>query len=181
MKALTIKAPFAQAIVHGPKRIENRTWKPHEDVMGERIAIHCGKSMAKPGDYDDTAAIEQLDEAHAYCVGEGATEAGCIIGTARVVGVAHRDTTDDREAHGGVIPGVAEVEYFCRSQWNITDQTGTAPYEVRIPEHPWDNPWWLGPIGWLLDDVRQVEPVEARGMPGLWRVPDEIELVEVAQ
>jgi len=43
--ALTIRDPWAQAIIHGGKRIEKRTWKPPEKVIGERVAIHCGKTV----------------------------------------------------------------------------------------------------------------------------------------
>ena len=43
MKALTLWEPWASAIIHGPKRIENRPWKPWDSVMGQRIAIHAGK------------------------------------------------------------------------------------------------------------------------------------------
>lgn len=35
-----------------------------------------------------------------------------------------------------------------------------------------DDPWWIGPYGWLLDDVRALaEPVPCRGAQKLWRVP----------
>lgn len=41
--ALTICQPWAWAIVHGPKRIENRTWPTRHRGP---IAIHAGKSKA---------------------------------------------------------------------------------------------------------------------------------------
>jgi len=151
MKALTIKAPWAQAIVHGTKRIENRTWKPHADVIGKRIAIHCGKSLARPRDYDDPRASVQLDEAHRWCVGTGRVEAGHIIGTARVSGYVG----PSRAVGGGGL-------------WSA-DQI------IAVRDHP----WWIGPIGWLLEDVRAVEPVAARGQVGMWTVPENINLVEV--
>jgi len=42
MRALTLRQPWAWAIVHGQKRIENRPWKPWRDIIGQRIAIHAG-------------------------------------------------------------------------------------------------------------------------------------------
>jgi len=39
MKILTVKHPFAEQIISGEKRIENRSWG--ENVRG-RIGIHCG-------------------------------------------------------------------------------------------------------------------------------------------
>lgn len=42
MKALTIWRPWAAAIVHGTKRVENRTWVPPESMLGQDIALHAG-------------------------------------------------------------------------------------------------------------------------------------------
>ena len=42
MKALTIKQPWADAIVHGEKRTENRTWLAPSRYIGTRILIHAG-------------------------------------------------------------------------------------------------------------------------------------------
>ena len=41
MKALTIDAPWAWAIVHGYKRVENRSWRTNHRGP---LAIHAGKS-----------------------------------------------------------------------------------------------------------------------------------------
>ena len=47
MKALTIKQPWAWAITHGTKRVENRTWKPPFHIIGQRIAIHTSVRIEK--------------------------------------------------------------------------------------------------------------------------------------
>ena len=44
MKALTILQPWAWAIIHGPKRIENRSWRTHHRGP---LLIHAGKSRAR--------------------------------------------------------------------------------------------------------------------------------------
>lgn len=51
MKALTIRQPWAGAIAHGTKRVENRSWKLPAKQLGERILIHAG---ARP---DKTAQV----------------------------------------------------------------------------------------------------------------------------
>ena len=33
------------------------------------------------------------------------------------------------------------------------------------------RPWFTGPIGWVLRDVRAFDPVSCRGAQGLWAVP----------
>ena len=42
MKALTLWQPWAHAITHYGKRIENRTWKPPAALVGRDFAIHAG-------------------------------------------------------------------------------------------------------------------------------------------
>lgn len=42
MRALTLKQPWAGAVAHLGKDIENRSWPPPKDAMGTRIAIHAG-------------------------------------------------------------------------------------------------------------------------------------------
>ena len=45
MRALTFHQPVATLM--GCKDIENRTWRPYVDIMGQRIAIHAGKRWNK--------------------------------------------------------------------------------------------------------------------------------------
>ncbi|WP_435606651.1 hypothetical protein [Streptomyces ardesiacus] len=42
MKALTVRQPWAAAIAHQAKRVENRTWKLPAKHHGTRILIHAG-------------------------------------------------------------------------------------------------------------------------------------------
>lgn len=49
MKALTIKQPWADAIVHGSKRTENRTWPAPAKHIGTRILIHAGAAYDPMG------------------------------------------------------------------------------------------------------------------------------------
>lgn len=42
MRALTIRQPWADAIIHGSKRVENRTWPAPAKHIGTRILIHAG-------------------------------------------------------------------------------------------------------------------------------------------
>lgn len=52
MKALTLHQPWAWLMLYGPKRIENRSWRPHASVIGQRVLVHQGKKWdAKGADY----------------------------------------------------------------------------------------------------------------------------------
>lgn len=42
MKALTVRQPWAGAIAHQAKRVENRTWQLPSKYWGARILIHAG-------------------------------------------------------------------------------------------------------------------------------------------
>lgn len=80
MKVLTVRQPWAAALVSGAKTIENRTWRT---APGRRIAIHAG---AKP---DAHAVLPPGPDGLAQV---GATEAerrdlGHVLGTVALVGV----------------------------------------------------------------------------------------------
>jgi hypothetical protein len=85
--ALTIHQPWAWAIVHESKRVENREWSPPREVIGEYIAIHAG-------------AVPRTKKAHAEMgnvareIGAPTTDRlvfGAVIGVARVVRVLHAE------------------------------------------------------------------------------------------
>lgn len=42
MRALTLKQPWATAIITLGKDVENRCWKVPGEIVGQRIAIHAG-------------------------------------------------------------------------------------------------------------------------------------------
>jgi len=48
-KAITLHQPWAFAIAHAGKEIENRKWIPPRSVVGCRIAIHAGKVLDRDG------------------------------------------------------------------------------------------------------------------------------------
>ncbi|MFE9286631.1 ASCH domain-containing protein [Streptomyces olivaceus] len=70
MKALTIRQPWAGAIAHGTKRVENRTWKLPAKYEGARILIHAG---AQP-------------DRHAQVYGEHLDVYSAIVAVATITG-----------------------------------------------------------------------------------------------
>ncbi len=55
MLALTLWRPYSWCISHLDKRVENRDWPMPARVLGQRVAIHAGKTLSK-------YALAQLDE-----------------------------------------------------------------------------------------------------------------------
>ena len=49
LKALTIKQPFASAIMAGVKRVENRSWAPNLPPSGLWVAVHAAASFHPSG------------------------------------------------------------------------------------------------------------------------------------
>lgn len=139
MRALTLWRPWSDAIVHGPKRVENRSWAP--PMLGELIAIHAGKKYGL-GDW-------KLPDS--YVAPTKANSPTGIVGVARVVGYLDLRKPGRRRFEASVSRNL-----------------------VRL-SHLDEDPWWLGPVGWLLEDVVSLpEPIEHPGSLGLWRVPFEV-------
>ena len=47
--ALTLHQPWAWAVAYAGKRIENRTWRPPQRIIGRQIAIHAGRTIDAGG------------------------------------------------------------------------------------------------------------------------------------
>jgi hypothetical protein len=98
MKALTIRQPWAGAIVHQTKRVENRTWKLPASMHGARILIHAGA---------------QLDR-DAKIYGPNLGVYGAIVGAATITG-CHYDT--------GRQPCCSEWAFTGTYHWELADVT----------------------------------------------------------
>ncbi len=92
VKAISIRQPWAWAIVHAGKDIENRDW--HTNYRGP-VAIHAAKGMGKQ-EYADAADTitsilrwtpdqEWLDRWHGLCAAPYRLDRGGIIGIAEIV------------------------------------------------------------------------------------------------
>lgn len=97
--ALTIRQPYAWAIVSGHKKVENRTWIPPRAFVGEWLLIHAGKTI-------DVQAVGEVRE-HMRTIDmlinpDADLVTGAVVGAARYVGTATEDP-------GLRVPGV-EVE-----------------------------------------------------------------------
>lgn len=45
MRALTITQPWASLLARGEKRVENRTWAPPEELIGDLVALHASREF----------------------------------------------------------------------------------------------------------------------------------------
>ena len=53
IRGLSLTRPWPFAFVNGPeplqKRVENRSWKPPQFIIGNYLALHAAKSWAEDG------------------------------------------------------------------------------------------------------------------------------------
>lgn len=169
MKSLTIWQPWASLIVGSPdvppqKPVENRSWRPPESLVGERIAIHAGKTM--DGDaFHDVITAQRLGPVRSPYRTPGDFPRGAVVGVAtldRVIALQHgRDELslfDDRFQY--ISPATIAT-------WGLDAD------ELRF---------FFGPVGWVFRDRRHLaEPVSCKGAQGLWSLPSDVERAVLAQ
>ena len=140
IRVLTLTQPWAWAVVHGGKTIENRTWST---TYRGPFLIHASKAMSRRQYEDAREFIEGVwgvdrDDLPAHDSEE--LHLGCMVGRARIVGIASR--------HEPVYP----VGYDER--WHMKAQNGFLLAGIEAVE---PKPW-RGALGLVRVDL---EPVEA--------------------
>lgn len=149
MKALTVQQPWAWAIVHGGKTIENRTqaWK----YRGP-LAIHAGARLSQRGAelLPDLLAETQgsADLLWEYC--RAGLTYGAIIGVVQLVDV-HR--AQPAVTYRGEVIGTPAC---CDSPWA----------EQSYEEHGGRTRRDI--VHLVLEDAKPIEPIPCIGRLGLW-------------
>lgn len=141
MKAITIHQPWASLIAHGYKRFETRSWSTK--YRGP-IAIHASKQLLY--DYRLPKLSGRLWE-----LGFRKEEdfpLGCVIAVADVVEC--RKVSDWMSNNDLPILHGRENDYYLDEQEYVFGD------------------YTPGRYAWELANVRQIDPVPARGQQGLW-------------
>lgn len=145
MKALTLHRPWSDAIVHGPKRVENRTWRPPVRVLAQRIAIHAGKAYAVTVDLPGGYVAPSKEDCPTG-----------IVGVATVAGYL-----DARKGRRDRV-----------QRWPFSNDGARIVNALSSLD---SDPYWIGPVGWLLECVVALpEPIPMNGKQGLWNVPPSV-------
>lgn len=157
MKAISIWQPWASAIAVGSKRIETRSW---ETSYRGSLLIHASKRCNK-------GEILSLKSNWTWC------------GVLRPLGLGMGGDVDPES----VLPFGAIVAIANLVDCRRTDRFRL--HEINAPQYPagerselysWTEgmlgDFGLGRFGWMLDDVRRIDPViPFRGAQGLFDVP----------
>jgi hypothetical protein len=155
VKALSIRQPWAWAILHAGKRLENRDWKGC--AYRGPILIHASKGVGtleefgsavddvldRVPDEDEAAFLAMFDEARGR-VRPGRIERGGIVGRARIDGVIA--SARDLDTYG------EPRAQFWREEQHL---------------------WYAGGFALVLADVEALPFVPWKGELGLFEVPDD--------
>lgn len=84
--ALSVRQPWAWAIIHAAKDIENRSWKPGNRGLGFTgpVAVHASKGMTRD-EYDDAAHF--MKTIGVECPPARDLQRGGIVGTVEITGI----------------------------------------------------------------------------------------------
>ena len=83
---------------------------------------------------------------------------------------------DDEEADRFITSIIGERPSACpQGIVAVARVTGFRNRDGGTP-HP-DNPWFVGPVGWMIENVRVLpNPVPCRGAQGIWIVPTVVKI-----
>lgn len=166
-RALSIRQPWAHAILHFGKRVENREWeRAPEWMIGKTFLLHAAKGCTRDEYLGAAAFMEDICASHPW---EGSTilpglpklTRGAIIGRAKLAGVVSIG-----EVGGHAYP-VGPLPMSCA--WCGEHANAPGGYACRKA-----NPWAIpGALGLLLADVETIdEPVPFKGALGFFEVPE---------
>lgn len=128
MKALSLKQHWLYAITDLDKRIENRSWRPPNHIIGQTIALHASKKI----DINSKAEIYRISDG---IVVPYNTPKGCIVATAVIADYIVEGETNDKwffGPYGWILEDVTKLRkpIPCRgalSLWQVPDDI-----EVKI-------------------------------------------------
>lgn len=163
MKALSIRQPWAYAILNFGKRIENREWRAApRSMLGQTFLIHAAKGCTLD---EWMGAAEFMRDAYAVRPWRGSSilpalaklTRGALVGRARLAGVVHTNAG----GHCSLSVGVPDCALCGRGL------DGACAHR-----DPWAIP---GTLGLLLADVEALpEPIPFKGALGFFDVPDAV-------
>ena len=155
--ALSVRQPWAWAIMHGGKDIENRSWQAVNHGLNRRgrVAIHAAKGMTQT-EYSD--ASEFMARIGVRCPHAAELARGGIIGSVDVIGVCTASPSPWFFGPRGLVlrdpepcaftPAQGALGYF---RWKPAD-AGTVPVPAR----------------WMLTRGSAAEPLDGDGQMDLY-------------
>jgi len=155
MKAISLHQPWASLIMCGAKRVETRSWRPPESLIGERIAIHAAKRI------DDCV----LDDPFSRYIADPVRDApqGVLLGSVLLEGV-------------WLIEHRAEAKMVAH-EYHRLNEDGTPEFDYEAVAHELAfGDFTVGRWAWGLADVRRLnEPMPLRGRQRIFDISTAVE------
>ena len=149
MYAITLHQPWASLIALGIKTVETRSWPAPARLLGQTIAIHAGKRVARETEPVIESALVELVGADWRSI----IPAGAVVATATLAGLARVERVNCARSSATHDPGA---------------ENGCAVGQLKTPIDPWGDfspGRWL----WFLSDVQSLpRPVSAVGRQAFW-------------
>ena len=146
--ALSVRPPYGTFIIIGQKLIETRSWAPHRDLLGRRIAIHQSKTFESDELFFMLERISPVSEVERFGLDDPQRyPKGFVLGTARLANAGRVVSATGR----GTV---------------MVDRLVDGKAEARVDAF---GNFVVGRWLWFFEDVERWEaPVEARGRLGIW-------------
>lgn len=151
MKAISLHQPWASLIMLGAKRVETRSWRPPEALIGQRVMIHAAKRTAP--------CI--LHAPFSQYITEPVREApvGVLLGSVKIEGAWRIDQAADAE--------------LVAHEYHRLDGGGGKPvFDVEAVKHELAfGDYAVGRWMWGLAEVRRLRgPVPCSGGQRFWNI-----------
>ena len=149
-RAFSLRQPWATIVAKGLKPVENRDYAPPKAMVGQYFAIHASKIWDKDGERyirKEWDGYDPIEEA----LGDAVLVRSAIIGIARIVGYMKRE----------------DGLFYTVAGDRVVAERGHEMFK---------NPWFFGDFGYVLEDVREVQPIPCSGALNFWRLPEHVEL-----
>jgi hypothetical protein len=166
-KALSIRQPWAYAICHLSKRVENRAWKHPPSYRGP-LLIHASAGRGLGSDWESALISALVAAGPGAAIDLDGMSFGALVARAVLSAVVENRENGHGFATG---PGGVKDGSKCR---NCTAVVGVGrAWGGRCPSPDrWAVP---GQLGFILSDVELLpRPIPYRGALGLFDVPDEL-------
>jgi hypothetical protein len=167
VKAISIRQPWAWAILSAGKRVENREWQHAPKYRGP-VLIHAAKGCTRD-EYEDAGDFFRSVVRGDRSAWTGPTRVPALAGLPRGGIVARANLVDVVKNSGGGHGWTAAN--VCRSCGVTAVSLGLG---AAMSDCPKPDPWAIpGQLGIILADVVELPFAPVKGMLGLFDVNDE--------
>lgn len=161
--ALSLRQPWAHAVIYGGKPLENRLKWKNSHFRGPFL-IHAAKGMTR--DEWQDAKNFSLTRRCAWVPPnpwriDSETGKPMVLERGGIVGIAH-------------VVGVVDPNGPCVRLGEPQYTEAQRARGLRRPLRPDEDRWWMGGFALVLDNVRPLPFVSCKGKLGFFKVPDDV-------